>query len=54
MKIRVTFEMELPVDANREEIREWAEFELGKSGSMKNSNPLCDTEIQANYVSISS
>ena len=54
MKIRVTFEMELPIDANRDEVREWVEFELRKTSSMKNSNPLCDTEIQANYVSISS
>ena len=51
-KINVEFSIDLPVDATREQVREWVEFELGNRGSCSGDNPLIDYEIEADRVSI--
>lgn len=45
-RIRVTFEADLPADANYEDTLEWVNFELGAIGGMSNS-PLSTYDLEA-------
>lgn len=47
MRIKVEFEVDLPVDADDQQIQEWLSFGLGERGEMKLSNPLSDHDIEA-------
>jgi hypothetical protein len=41
MKIKVTCEVEVPMDATKEQITEWVRFNLSQSGSLSR-NPLLE------------
>lgn len=45
-RIRVTFEANLPADANYKETLEWVKFELGAIAGMSNS-PLSTYDLEA-------
>ncbi len=49
--VRVTFEMEVPVQATDAEIEEWIRFKLG-FWSIDNSNPLVDKSLSADLSTI--
>lgn len=50
MKVKVTFETEVPAMATDDEITDWIWYEL-KVGSIHVSNPLADKEINAKWIS---
>ena len=45
--IKVEFEVRVPENTTIEDTREWVAFHTGYSGSMKISNSLIDTELDA-------
>lgn len=51
MRIEVKFTVNLPEDANDDQITEWLEFGL-QGGSMKMDNPLSTHDIEADSFSI--
>ncbi len=51
-RIHVSFSVEVPEPASEEQVREWVEFELGRS-SIKGANPLSKCDIEAaGHISI--
>lgn len=50
-RIKVEFELDLPVEASREEIEEWLKFEL-TGGAITGSNPLYEYCVVADYMSL--
>ena len=51
MKIKVTCEVEVPVDATKEQITEWVRFNLSQSGSI-GRNPLLEHPCEAIWETI--
>lgn len=51
MKIKVTFEVDVPSDANSKDIIDWLQYHLVGSHLDRNC-PLCDQELEANWESI--
>ena len=52
MRINVSFEADLPVDATEAEVREWVEFEIGAGSVLSNSNPLQNQSLEPLWVSV--
>ena len=50
MLYKITFSQELPDDATCEQIREWAESQLGARAGIRLDNPLIDIELSAERV----
>lgn len=50
MEVSISFKVDLDDSATYDEVQEWAEFYLGKSGFMSNSNPLTDNDLSAKSV----
>jgi hypothetical protein len=46
VRVRVTFEVEVPLLATDEEVHEWLRFMLNDNGQMKNSNPLSNEDVE--------
>lgn len=51
MKIKVTCEIEVPVEATEKQITEWVRFSLSQSGSI-GRNPLLEYPCEAIWESI--
>jgi len=47
-KIKVEFEVTLPVEATLQEAIEWAEYNVNARASLNLSNPLADYELRLN------
>lgn len=53
-RISVTFEAYLPCVATPDQIDGWVSFELHENGSIHNSNPLSEHQLEAFNVSVDS
>ena len=51
MYCSIIFSQELP-KASPDEVREWAEYQLGYRAGIKESNPLIDVELEAESISV--
>ncbi len=45
-----TLKMTLPVDATKQEVEEWLEFNLGIRNVMEGNNPLSHYDIEADSI----
>lgn len=52
MKVRVSFDLELPEGTHPYDASEWLGFELGVTSSMREINPLLDKSIEARNLAI--
>lgn len=52
MRIRVTFEVNLPTEATLDEAEDWVRFCIGATGSITNTNPLCTYDLDADFRSV--
>ncbi len=50
-KARVEFELDIPVEATKEEVEEWIRFNL-HTNSMRLDNPLSDHEMEASWITV--
>jgi hypothetical protein len=51
-RIKVTFEVKVPVDANYEETLQWVKFQVGAIGGIKQENPLAIYDIDATFGTV--
>lgn len=51
-RIEVSFEVDVPADANYEDIAEWIRYQTGMTGGIKLANPLSDFELEADYKTL--
>jgi hypothetical protein len=49
---RIQFDVRIPDGISDKAILEWLRFELGANGALLDSNPLSDTELEAEFASI--
>jgi len=52
MKIRVSFDTEVPDTVAHRQIQAWLGFALHANGSIETSNPLWDKELEAESFSV--
>jgi len=53
MMIKITFDLELPVDGVTDgEIQDWLSYKLAQTNEMRITNPLMDYDIYADYGSL--
>lgn len=52
-RIQVSFEVDVPADANYEETLEWVMFETGANGKISAKNPLSMHDLEADYKTVS-
>lgn len=50
--VEVSFTAKIPVQATREEVKEWIEFNLHSSGGMSLDNPLSNYDMEADWMSV--
>jgi hypothetical protein len=48
----VTITLIVPCDCTDDQFKEWVEFNTGVIGGISLTNPLCDYDLDADYVSI--
>lgn len=53
MKIRVTFETEVPDSTPYDHIQSWLKYELNANGCLRGENQLIGTQLEADSFSIS-
>lgn len=52
-RIEVTFEVDVPEDANYDETLAWVMFETGANGVLSGKNPLSTYDLEADYKTVS-
>ena len=52
MKRSITITVDSPTDCTEEQFREWVEYCLGYSGSIKIENPLSEYDLETTSISI--
>lgn len=52
-RIEVTFEVDVPEDANYDETLAWVMFETGATGGISGKNPLSTYDLEADYRTVS-
>ncbi len=48
----ITFKVKVDASVNYDAVMEWVRYQLGETGHIIASNPLIDTEIEAEYNSV--
>lgn len=51
-KIEVRFEADVLSEMTEEQVTEWVLFVLGSRGSISNSNPMLDMDMEARHVQV--
>ncbi|HAS3381289.1 MULTISPECIES: hypothetical protein [Vibrio] len=51
-KIEVRFEADVLSEMTEEQVTEWVLFVLGSRGSISNSNPMWDMDMEARHVQV--
>jgi len=50
MKLKVSFEVQIPANATQQEAIEWVKYEIGATCSISMDNPLEDSDLMASNV----